>query len=541
MLMAGLPTGFPWCNGVIMLSMKYQSRKTKLVTAMITVSLTGLMAVQLLLLALAWELKDQAFQRNVITALAISAQDLEAGEITDNALEVIYRNGLADTLRPQMRSYQYQNPGRDILRTHVSHLDSTIFTVDPLPEYIVPEASGLFSPDTTSGQTQITFVMADGRFQLIQQIVGDLVVQTPRPILERLNRTDIDSLLRVNLDAVEISLEPDFFVFAEGSDSLIISNVSDNHDLDMGKLRNSKFRSRLFPLDHFSQPFEIALHFPGQSRYLLQQVWPLLTASVVFIGVIIGAFIWMLAAATQQRRFAGRIVDFINNMTHEFKTPISTVALASEAIARDDILEQPEALQRYNRMIRDENHRMRQQVERILQIAQLETGDFQLNLAQVNANDLARSCADNFALQIEKRGGTLRLDLNADQPIVLGDPVHLANVLANLLDNAIKYSPETPTIRLETKNQRDLLVIRVSDQGTGIDKSDRERVFEKYYRCPTGDRHDVKGFGLGLSYVKLLVEAHGGAVKLDGKTSHGTCVVFSIPLDSSHPQPGSIN
>ncbi len=496
--------------------MKYQSRKTKLVIAMISISLTGLMAVQLLLLSIAWELKDQAFGRNVITALTICAQNMEIGGITDEAIKIIYQFELADSLHQQVGQFEFHSTDLQQLSHDIS---------------IVPH-------DTVSVSRKLTVFMGEDRSQLIQQIVDDLVIQTPRPIEERLNRAKIDSLLRLNLESLGISLPPEFYVIAADGDSVILAGAKSKPQVDVTKLRKSPFQVRLFPLDSTSPAYELVLLFPGQRSFLLKQIWPLLAASIVFIAVIITAFLMMISAGNQQRRFARDIVDFINNMTHEFKTPISTVALASEAIARKDILDHPEALQRYNRMIGDENHRMGQQVERILQIAQLETGDFQLNRTSVDIHHLIISAADNFALQIEKRSGSLDLFLAANKSVVHGDAVHLSNVLSNLLDNAIKYSPETPVISLSTRNNNENLIIEVRDQGIGIQNTDQDRVFEKYYRCPTGDRHDVKGFGLGLAYVRLLVEAHGGEIELSSSQGLGTCVVLTLPLGWDTHQSG---
>jgi two-component system, OmpR family, phosphate regulon sensor histidine kinase PhoR len=511
MLITGLTAGFQGPLEVIISPMRYQSQKTKVIIAMISISLAGLMGVQLALLDMAWELKDQAFERNVINALTISAQKLEVGEITSNALDVIYKFDLSDTLATS--SHQMRFIASDVLQ-HPVELPATL-------------------PDSSFRTRQVTVVMSDDRTELIQRIVDDLVIKPLLPLNERLKEARLDSLLRQNLDAVGIGLVPQFYVYTAANDSLVLVSANGEPDIDGAKLRESKFRSRLFPLDPNSDAFEIVLLFPGQRTFLLKQVWPLLGASIIFMVIIIVAFGLMISASRQQHRFAGGIVDFINNMTHEFKTPISTVALASEAIARDDIIEQPEALRRYNGMIRDENHRMRQQVERILQIAQLETGDYQLNLAPVDMHELVRNCAENFALQIEKRRGSLNLDLGATQTLVQGDPVHLTNVLANLVDNAIKYSPESPIINLESSNRDGRIQLTVSDQGIGIERADRHRVFEKYYRCPTGDRHDVKGFGLGLCYVQLLVDAHGGHVNLDGTPGQGTRVLLDLPLEQS--------
>lgn len=516
---------------------------------MITVALAGLMGVQLALLNIAWDLEDQAFGRNVITALSMTAQNLEADEIAGDAMEFIYRISESDTARsmapatirptsrPMIRHYELHSPNLDLLKTHTARLDTAWVDI----ETDWPQTATWTSnwADTTTGTRQLTFVVGEERTELIQRIVGDLVVREPRPIGDRLHRAEIDSLLRINLDHVGIGLVPEFGINALGADTLLL--VSDDRFRGAGgsKLHESRFRTRLFPLDLKPDAYEIALFFPGQRGFLLRQVGPLLAASALFIALIIVAFVVTLGTVGRQRRFAGRLVDFINNMTHEFKTPISTVSLASEAIGRPDIHDQPEALQRYNRMIRDENLRMRSQVEKILQIAQMEAGDFRLNHSLVDLHELATSTAAGFALQIEQRGGALDLELGAERSLVRGDPVHLTNVVSNLIDNAIKYSPEAPAVRVTTSNRGGFLYLEVRDRGIGIARGDHQRVFEKYYRCPTGNRHDVKGFGLGLSFVRLLAEAHGGAVALDSARGQGTRVVLSLPLADGEPAAGS--
>jgi two-component system, OmpR family, phosphate regulon sensor histidine kinase PhoR len=504
---------------------------------MITVALAGLMAVQLALLSIAWDLKDQAFRRNVITALGMTVQNLEAGEITGDALNFIYHTGTIDTLHPRLRHIETIAQDRRLLNTREVRPDTTTIKFEThLPQ---GESWTNLWADNSSGSGQMTVIVGGERTEYIQRIVGDLVLQEPRLIRERLDRAAVDSLLRINLEQVGIDLTPEFGVNASGADTLVLASADKFLGEGGDRLRQSALRSRLFPLDMTGEIYEISLFFPGQRRFLLQQVGPLLAASILFIAVIIAAFVLTLGTVGRQRRFAVRMVDFINNMTHEFKTPISTVSLASEAIGRAGIVDQPEALQRYNRMIRDENLRMRSQVEKILQIAQLEAGDFQLNHSSVDVHELATGTADAFALRIEHRGGTLDLELGAGQSLVRGDPVHLSNVLSNLVDNAIKYSPEAPVISVTTSNRGGFLFLEVRDRGIGIQRSDHQRVFEKYYRCPTGDRHDVKGFGIGLSFVRLLAEAHGGTVALDSVPGQGTRVVLSLPLDEGEPRPGS--
>jgi two-component system phosphate regulon sensor histidine kinase PhoR len=231
----------------------------------------------------------------------------------------------------------------------------------------------------------------------------------------------------------------------------------------------------------------------------------------------------------QQKRFAGTVIDFINNMTHEFKTPISTIALASEAIAKPEVLKSRPKIRKYNSLIADENNRMKHQVDTILQMAVLERGEFELKISDVDMHSVIRTAAANITLQVEQRNGTVRMELRASDAIVRGDAVHLANVIHNLLDNAVKYSPAVPAIVIETVNAEHQLLVCVRDNGIGIAKEQISRVFDKYFRVPAGNTHDVKGFGLGLSYVKLIAEAHHGAVNIESTAGAGTTVELKIP------------
>jgi len=393
-----------------------------------------------------------------------------------------------------------------------------------------------FEAEMTGDVNTLAVVVKAERTNLIQHIVGDLVDGDTRPIGERLDNADIDSLLAANLHAVGVDARPTFGVMQAGTDSLLITGERG----DPEELGTSGFKTRLFPLDPIPPHYDLALHFPDERVYLAGRIWPFWLASIVFMSLIVASFVRTLRANAAQRRYAGHLVDFVNNMTHEFKTPISTVALASEALARDDIASRPDALRRYTDMIRQENRRMADQVEKILEIAQLETGDFELNLAPVDVDALVADVAASFALSIAERGG--RLDVSpADRTVrSMADAVHLAGAVANLIDNAVKHAAEAPQIDVEVRRRDDHLAITVADRGPGVPEPERERVFDKYYRGHTGNRHDVKGFGLGLSYVKLVAEAHGGRATLEARRGGGTRAILRLPrLDGDSPGAGA--
>ena len=502
---------------------------------LITVALVGLTVLQVLLLRFAWELKTQAFVNNVTTALTVTAANLENEEIFEGAvdrlvLEVdedasVFSTGRHIRIAAPDRSPVHDDD-REIQWRTVVHADTLRLPDTPGVWQISDGAdSEWFQFDTEFGEDAATVMIRGERTSLIRRIVGDLVEVESRPIRERLADAGLDSLLAENLGAVGVTATPAYGVLSVESDSLVYAAGA----AAPAALAASPYRARLFPLDMAPPHFDLALHFPDRRAYLAGQIWPFWLASIVFMTLIVHSFVRTLRAHAAQRRYAEHLVDFVNNMTHEFKTPISTVSLASEALARPDIVERPDALRRYNRMIRDENRRMAAQVEKILQIARLESGDFRLNRAPLELDALVAESARAFALQVEQRGGALEVE--ADTGAVLdADPVHLGAAISNLVDNAVKYAAGPPDVRVTTRRDADDLIVEVADRGPGVAEADRERVFEKYFRGHTGNRHDVKGFGLGLSYVRLVAEAHAGTARLDARPGGGAVATLRVPV-----------
>jgi two-component system phosphate regulon sensor histidine kinase PhoR len=361
---------------------------------------------------------------------------------------------------------------------------------------------------------------------IIRKVVDDITTAKFVPFQARVKPAILDSLVDATLNEKGIATTYAYGVVSTPRDSLYFAKPANF----TGDLKRSEFRSRLFPNDIFAAEDDLVLYFPQQNMYLLKQMVGLLSSSFVLLGVVVCGFVYTGRTIYKQRQFAGLMVDFINNMTHEFKTPISTIALASEAMDNPEIFKDENRLQRYNRIIRDENGRMRNQVEKILEMAALEEGDYELNIAPVDAHKVIAEAVQNIALQVEKRGGKIACRLEAAGHVVEADEVHLANIIHNLLDNANKYSPESPHISITTANSNESLHVRIADNGIGLRPEDQKRVFEKYYRVPTGNVHDVKGFGLGLSYVKLMVEAHGGRITVRSEYQKGSEFEIWLPL-----------
>ncbi len=313
---------------------------------------------------------------------------------------------------------------------------------------------------------------------------------------------------------------------AEGRVSMRLASY--NEDLFQD---NATYEVNLFPNDILDTSAKLKVYFYDQQGFLFRQIWVSLFASVLLIATILFCFVFSLQTIRKQKKLSEIKNDFINNMTHEFKTPISTVSLATEALQDPDISSHNDFRQRYLKIISEENNRLGMQVEKVLQIATLDKKDFKLKLDKVNVHEVLQQALANIDLQVQKRGGVLDTNLAAAASVVVADKLHLSNILYNLLDNANKYSPEAPHITVNTKSTKTGIVINIVDRGIGISREAVSRIFDKFYRVPTGNLHDVKGFGLGLAYVKMMVEAHGGLIKVQSEPRRGSNFEVYIPFE----------
>lgn len=255
-------------------------------------------------------------------------------------------------------------------------------------------------------------------------------------------------------------------------------------------------------------------------------------SSILFTIIIITAFYLTVRTMLRQKKLGEIKNDFINNMTHEFKTPIATISLAVDALKNEKVMQDREKMGYFSAIIKEENQRMNRQVETILKASQLDKQEVELNMQPLHAHEVIRDVVGNFALQLQEKNGKAELTLNAESDLVMADEVHFTNMINNLIDNAVKYSRETVPlqVKISTQSNGKSLVIKVEDNGIGMNKETVKRVFEKFYRAHTGNLHNVKGFGLGLSYVKSVVEAQGGEIKVDSVLGKGSSFVLNFPL-----------
>lgn len=349
-------------------------------------------------------------------------------------------------------------------------------------------------------------------------------------LFERVNLAELNERLDSELKNRGVELPYNYGIYQKKEDKFPFKNIEKQEDTE--GLKKSDLEAKLFPMDIIEKDYYLTIDFPNKKNYLFKQALMPLSASGLLMLIVIGCFGYAVKVILQQKRISDIKNDFINNMTHEFKTPIATVSLATEALQDRDIRQNDGIVDRYVGVIRDENKRLGLQVEKVLQIASLDKKDFKLKVEQTDIHDIIHKALVNARLSVEKRQGTISSQLLANQTLVEGDKVHLTNIVNNLFDNAIKYSSEAPEINIRTENISTGIIIKISDKGIGMAKEAIEKIFDKFYRVSTGNVHDVKGFGLGLSYVKKVVDMHEGDISVKSELGKGS--TFKVYLPFTH-------
>lgn len=371
------------------------------------------------------------------------------------------------------------------------------------------------------------------RLKTKKAFLGDIVkslieVNINQPINERIDPDVVDSLLRLSLQKRGLNLYYEMGVFDQEGEMVF---GSDEHE---ESLRASVSNARLFPNDVIQVPFFLRLYFPNESGYIFNNLWGLLLVSLVLLLALIWTSFYSVKTIFLQKQSSEIKNDFINNMTHELKTPISTISLACEALADPELGRVQKVMDRYLNIINTENKRLGLLVEEVLQSAVLDKGDFKLKREEIDLHSLLHDVVDKYQIQLKERNGEVSLDLSAEQSWVYADPNHLTNVIYNLLDNAAKYSKNRPVIKIASKLDQGNIIISVQDEGIGISSENLKKIFDRLYRVPTGNVHNVKGFGLGLSYVKIITERHGGRVSVESQLNVGSTFYIELPLKNMH-------
>lgn len=370
------------------------------------------------------------------------------------------------------------------------------------------------------------FEKAEQKSRVMREVLLDMFTND-RPLNQRVDMAILDSLLKNEMSIRGISIPFEYGLRSDDTPHDFIFTSSPGYRED--RLLDG-YSMQLFPSDLMATENMLYVYFPERSSYLAQQVWTTLVSSVVLILVMASCFYVAMSTIVRQKKLSDMKNDFINNMTHEFKTPVSTISLATQMLSDEAVAASPSMLSRYLGIIRDENQRLGSQVEKVLQAARFDRGEVRMMRDQVDLHDVVETVAHSLSPQIEARKGVLHTRLEAKRPTVTGDDVHLTNLIFNLLDNAIKYSGEVTDVSITTANAAEGVKITVSDKGIGMTKENLRHIFEQFYRVPTGNVHDVKGFGLGLSYVKKIVEEHKGTIRVDSSPGKGSTFEVWLPF-----------
>jgi len=293
----------------------------------------------------------------------------------------------------------------------------------------------------------------------------------------------------------------------------------------------SNYMVRLFPDNIIRQDLILSVIFPERANYVLGSMAWILGGSMLFSLFILATFALSLYFIIRQKKISEMKSDFINNMTHEFKTPIATISLAADTITNPKVIKDEVSIRHFISMIKKENSRMNKKVETILQIASLDKKEIEFRFENVSMHSIIEHAIDTIDIQVQQRNGKINLNLEASEPVVYGDSEHLTNLVNNLLDNSIKYSPESPEITVKTKNSEKGLILSVEDKGIGMTKAVQSKIFERFYRQSSGNVHDVKGFGLGLNYARAIIDAHRGNITVFSEPGKGSRFDIFLPFN----------
>lgn len=370
----------------------------------------------------------------------------------------------------------------------------------------------------------------DYQRQLVDNVIAkDNVIykliqrSSSEPIMEKINFKSLTANIKDELKSNGIEL-PFQFEIVDYNDKPIYKQESYS-EVD----KNAVFKQILYPNDPIDKLNSLRVSFPTKKDYLMSEI-PMMIPAFIFTLILLITFVISIYLIFRQKRLSEMKSDFMNNMTHELKTPVSTISLAAQMLKDPGIMKSPDIFNHISSVINDETKRLSFQVEKVLQMSLFEKQQATLKFKELDVNDVIVNIANTFQLKVEKFGGTIDIDLEADDTLINADEMHFTNVVFNLLDNALKYRREDIPLELmiRTWNQNNKVYISVEDNGIGIKKEDAKKVFERFYRVSTGNRHDVKGFGLGLAYVKKIIDDHKGTIKVESELGQGTKFIISL-------------
>jgi two-component system phosphate regulon sensor histidine kinase PhoR len=514
-----------------------------LIVALMSISLIGIILVQLYWIDNAVESKKAQFKNEVQKSLGsvsqkiISKEELEFEKQIEN---LIKDKVTADNA--QIKNYLFQQMdtatkqrftfGATILEENFK-LPTDFLDNDTIIFKRVSGKKDFFHSKLIKGVDNIFTTIDENRFSFqkrlssieraqFSEFLRD--VNSKKPIYQRISNRELKSIIREELTKRNVDLDFKYGVYSK--DGLATKLKSGYYTIN----KKNSYQYPLFFNTNGEVDYELFLTFPSEKNHILSGISNILSLSLFFILIIIIAFSSSLYQLVRQKKISEIKTDFINNMTHEFKTPIATINLALDSIKNPKVISDGDKILRYVQMIRDENKRMHSQVENVLRISRLEKNQIEISKENIDMHDIIDDAISHTSLLISDRNGSLDTYFKALIPEVVGNQFHLTNVIVNIIENALKYSEGSPKIEVHTESANKFFILKVKDKGIGMSKAVQKNVFYKFYREQKGNIHDVKGHGLGLAYVKKIVERHDGSVLVESEKGVGSTFTVKLPL-----------
>ena len=483
------------------------------------IALLGLLAMQIVYLEKMVAMRNSQFSEIVMRSLYSVSTMLEQNE-TQYFLDQDLAEAEQTYSGTQQKSFTFNDP-------HEAAIDTTINTEDPS----TLRPANLNRLKNLNDTYQRKQEILKGQYLYQKSLLNEVILtilnhSSDRPIQERADSATVASYLRSELEFNGLTLPFEFAIVNRAN------GVVYKTDGYSPMSQQDVYTQVLFPNDPKSKQNTLNVTFPNKSDYIFSSV-KFLVPSLAFTFLLLGVFLYTISLAFKQKKLSEIKNDFINNMTHEFKTPISSISIAAQMLNDDSVRKSPEMLKHVSGVINDETKRLRFQVEKVLQLSLFDRKNATMRLEEEDANASIYSVINTFKLKVEKYGGHIEANLDAEDPIINVDRMHFTNVIFNLLDNAVKYRREEVPLALEVSTinpDEDHIQITVADNGIGMKREDLKKIFEKFYRVSTGNLHDVKGFGLGLAYVNKMIDLFGGSIRAESEVNKGSKFIITLPL-----------
>ncbi len=508
----------------------------KILILLMTFSIIGLIVVQLYWLNQAFRQGENEFNSRVMKAMDETVQF-----VNQNELNQYYKlfNETRKTMKDSVNAPQVITSQIESDSANVKYVYLTRYMMDK----IVLPVSGIYDDSLNvtemySAERAIK-LKKDSSLQHFQPIDVNLEAEFKdanytlerfarfdagnKPISRRIDLNKLDSLFKSKLKKWHIETPVELAVTNEDSLTPAIKT--------QGFIQtNQNYITPLFYHKDDKPSYYLSVYLPSKKKTIFSNISALFAVTILFTLIILGIYATSLWAMLRQRQISQLKTDFMNNMTHEFKTPLATISVATDALKSKMISGDPEKVKHYANVIKQENKRMNHQVEMVLRMSQFERNEISLEKSIVNVNDLVKQSVESIRLIVENRNGTIFENYKAERDELSADSLHLGNIILNVLENANKYSPDSPQINVETYNVNNNFVIKIADKGIGMSKAVLGKVFDKFYREETGNVHNVKGHGLGLAYVKYIVELHGGEIDVESEKGNGSTFYLKLPI-----------